>query len=80
MTWLAWRSGSGRRGVSLAANVERDDEVSRVEAWRLQCLLDANWKPFRAQLLAARLDVDVHDAVDLLRRGCDQKTALKILL
>lgn len=56
------------------------DERSRLEAWRLQCLLDAGWAHHRAEQLAARADIDLHAATSILERGCDQKTALRILL
>ena len=33
-----------------------------------------------ASLLAARMDVDLHFAIDLLRNGCAPELALQILL
>ncbi len=50
-----------------------------VDAWRLEQLLAAGYKRHRAELLAGS-DVNLHAAISLLDRGCDQKTALRILL
>lgn len=56
------------------------DELTSVEAWRLAELIDAGWPLEHADVLAARNDVDLHVACDLLRRGCSVETALLILL
>ena len=56
------------------------DEQARVDAWRLQQFLEVGYKQHRAEQLAARPDVDVHLACWLVANGCDQKTALRILL
>lgn len=56
------------------------DERSRVDAWRLQQFLEVGYAHHRAELLAARSDVDAHLACWLLANGCDQVTALRILL
>ena len=58
----------------------RADQRASVEAWRLQQLLEAGWTFHRATQLASRLDVDLHQAIRLLRYGCSQKLAMKILL
>ncbi len=50
-----------------------------VDAWRLEQLLQAGYRHHRAELLAAS-DVDLHTAISLLEQGCDQRTALRILL
>ena len=55
-----------------------DDE--EVVAWRMEQLLRAGADPFCAVILAKRSHVDLHDAVDLLDRGCPSKVALEILL
>jgi hypothetical protein len=54
-----------------------DEEVV---AWRMEQLLRAGADPFCAVILAKRSGVDLHNAVDLLERGCPSKTALEILL
>lgn len=63
-----------------AAHDELLDERSRVDAWRLQQFLEAGYAHHRAELLAAQSHVDVHLACWLLANGCDQVTALRILL
>jgi hypothetical protein len=56
------------------------DEHDRVERWRQDELERAGFNPRDAGRLAARNDVDLHRATDLLERGCPQDLALKILL
>ena len=56
------------------------DEQARVDAWRLQQFLEVGYKQHRAEQLASRQDVDLHLACWLVANGCDQKTALRILL
>jgi hypothetical protein len=51
-----------------------------VVAWRVEQLLRAGSDPFCAVILAKRRHVDLHEAIDLLERGCPPKTALEILL
>ena len=55
-------------------------ELERVERWRAEELERAGYAPDAAAELAARLDVDLHRAVDLLRQGCPHDVALAILL
>ena len=59
---------------------ERQTELERVEAWRLEELRRAGYAREAAAKIAARHDVDLHLAIDLLRRGCAQELALEILL
>jgi hypothetical protein len=56
------------------------DTLAQVEAWRLHQLLNAGWQHHRAELIANRVDIDLHLANELLQHGCPQKLALKILL
>jgi hypothetical protein len=58
----------------------RNEELERVEAWRAQELERAGYSPDAASELAARHDVDLHRAIDLLRQGCPHDVALAILL
>ena len=51
-----------------------------VIGWRLQQLLAAGYSADEALTLAARAEVDLHLASDLVRRGCPPDTALRILL
>jgi hypothetical protein len=54
--------------------------VEKVVGWRLEELMRAGYDRDAAMRLAARLDVDLHVAVDLASQGCLPKTALQILL
>ena len=55
-------------------------EEERVECWRAEELERAGYDPVAAVRLAIRHYVDLHLAVDLLRRGCSPELALRILL
>ena len=54
-------------------------EPQRVESWRLHILMGAGYPVHLAERLAAS-DTDLHEAVDLVKRGCDPSTAVEILL
>ncbi len=55
-------------------------EIDRIEQWRHEALERAGYDAESALVLAASHDVDLHDAVDLLNRGCSVDLALQILL
>jgi len=55
-------------------------EVDRIEQWRHEELERAGYDAESALVLAASHDVDLHDAVRLLKRGCTVDLALQILL
>jgi hypothetical protein len=55
-------------------------ETDRVEHWRHTELARAGYDPESALVLAASHDVDLHEAVNLLKRGCSVDLALQILL
>jgi hypothetical protein len=57
-----------------------DSELELVEQWRHEALARAGYGPEAATVLAASHDVDLHLAVELLRRGCSVELALQILL
>ena len=61
------------------AGLRQDSELERIEAWREQELKRAGYDRRAARELAARHDVDLHRAVDLVRRGCPPELALGIL-
>jgi ABC-type phosphate/phosphonate transport system substrate-binding protein len=63
-----------------AAETEIRDETDLVEAWRAEQLELAGFGAAAAAQLAARPDVDLHGAIELLRDGCPAELALKILL
>jgi hypothetical protein len=62
------------------AGLVEDTELERIEAWRAEELERAGYDLRAVAKLAGRHDVDLHRAVDLLRRGCPQDLALSILL
>jgi hypothetical protein len=55
-------------------------EIERIERWRHEELERAGYDSESALVLAASHDVDLHDAVELLKRGCTVDLALQILL
>jgi hypothetical protein len=57
-----------------------ESEEARVVEWREQELLRAGYQPTAARALARRHDVDLHEAVDLVRAGCDPELAARIFL
>jgi hypothetical protein len=56
------------------------DEAQVIEAWRVEALERAGYLHADAQEIAARPDIDLHVAIDLLKSGCPSQLALKILL
>jgi len=63
-----------------AAETEILDEIDQVVAWRAEQLELAGYGAAAAAELAARPDVDLHAAAELLTSGCAPELALKILL
>jgi hypothetical protein len=57
-----------------------ETEEERVQEWREEELLRAGYPNPLARRLALRHDIDLHQAVDLVRAGCDPKLAARILL
>jgi hypothetical protein len=57
-----------------------ETELERIERWRLEMLERAGYSHDAAGELAARHDVDLHAAIDLLAQGCSEDVALRILL
>ena len=55
-------------------------EQEIVERWRAQELERAGFPEDMANELAMRADVDLHAAIDLIRRGCAPELAAQILL
>ncbi|MEX2211263.1 MAG: hypothetical protein WD689_05810 [Gaiellaceae bacterium] len=60
--------------------VQERGELERVERWRADVLERAGFPHEAAVRIAARHDVDLHRAVQLLEQGCPPEVALKILL
>ena len=59
---------------------ERESESRRVVLWRQAELERAGFDRVAAEAIAERLDIDLHAATDLLRRGCPVETAVEILI
>ena len=57
-----------------------ESELERIEQWRSEELERAGFEPRAAATIAARHDIDLHRATDLLRQGCAPELALEILL
>ena len=57
-----------------------ETEIERIERWRAGELERAGFDREAAKILAARMDVDLHHALDLLEAGCEPELALRILL
>ena len=66
--------------MSGAEQTETASEFAQVYGWRRDVLEEAGYDRTVADLLASQFDVDLHEAVDLIRDGCEQGLALKILL
>ena len=60
--------------------IEDSPERQQIERWRAEELERAGYAPAVAAELAASVHVDLHEAVDLVRRGCAPDLAAKILL
>ena len=54
--------------------------LTKVELWRAQQLEAAGYNPEDATLIALDHTVDLHQAIELKQAGCDDTTALQILL
>ncbi len=54
--------------------------VEAVLRWRFEALSEAGYDPGNALILASHVEVDLHQATDLLARGCPPETAMRICL
>jgi hypothetical protein len=59
---------------------ETETEADRVLRWRVDELVRAGYTERLALRLASRRHVDLHQAVELLARGCPPETAARILI
>jgi hypothetical protein len=57
-----------------------DTELERIEEWRREELRRVGYPARDAARLAARHDIDLHLAIDLVSQGCPVPVALEILL
>ena len=56
-----------------------ETELDRVERWRTAELMRVGFAGDDAVALAARLDIDLHGAIELVQRGCPPELAVRIL-
>ncbi|MGZ4359317.1 MAG: hypothetical protein ACXVY8_00120 [Gaiellaceae bacterium] len=64
-----------------AADVKlAESELERIERWRSQALERGGYAPDAAREIAARLDIDLHEAIDLVKAGCPPEIAVRILI
>lgn len=56
-----------------------ETELERVERWRTSELMRVGFPGDDAVALAARMDVDLHQAIELVQRGCPPDLAIRIL-
>ncbi len=66
--------------MTAAEPITKDTEQERIQQWRAEELERAGFRPGDAVELAARNDIDLHYAVELVRAGCPHDIALRILL
>lgn len=62
------------------AALDAASELARVEAWRLHELLEGGYPVALAERIAGQTSIDLHQALELLKRGCPPETAARILL
>jgi hypothetical protein len=63
--------------ATLAEKVTAGDPVRR---WRLHGLVRAGYDPCDALVLSGQPEIDLHLAIDLIKRGCPPRMAVRILL
>jgi hypothetical protein len=66
--------------MSTADVIYAETEEQRIESWRMEALERAGYDRRSAAVLACRKDVDLHQAMSLLKNGCSPELALRILL
>jgi hypothetical protein len=70
----------GDGASSTKSKSHAETELERTIRWRSDELENAGYQAEEASVLARRMDVDLHVAASMLRSGCPNETALKILL
>lgn len=65
--------------ASIDVHVQAETERQRVTTWRIERLIDAGYDHESALLIGIDTTIDLHLAIDLLRRGCPVENALQIL-
>jgi hypothetical protein len=74
------RSAAVSNGMPTVETKFVEIQEGEVLAWRAEELVRAGYDGDNALMLALERAVDLHAAVDLLRRGCPAELAVKILL
>jgi hypothetical protein len=64
--------------VSTTENERREETM--VQDWRYEVLYENGWPMADAKLIARRGDIDLHYALDVLRRCADPDLARRIVL
>lgn len=77
---VAPRAGDAVGMATVEVLTTRETESTRIRNWRFEELERAGYGITAATELAERTDVDLHVAVELLRAGCPERTARRILL
>jgi hypothetical protein len=57
-----------------------ETEVEVILRWRFEELVRSGYDVASALVLASHVEIDLHEASALVRRGCPSETALNILL
>jgi hypothetical protein len=57
-----------------------ETEVEAILRWRFEELVRSGYDVASALVLASHVEIDLHEASALVRRGCPSETALNILL
>jgi hypothetical protein len=57
-----------------------ETEAEAILRWRFDVLVRSGYETASALVLASHVEIDLHEASELPRRGCPSETALKILL
>ncbi len=66
--------------MTVAERAARDVSwIDAVREWRLEELLRAGYELEDATEIAFHLEIDLHQATDLVRRGCPSATAARIV-
>ncbi|MEI7760026.1 MAG: hypothetical protein WCJ67_04565 [Thermoleophilia bacterium] len=75
-------SGDQALGTLLPEAIEDcgPDPAARVLSWRIEQLIAVGFESEAAFVLALERGVDLHEATELVQRGCPPETAFRILL
>jgi hypothetical protein len=71
---------TGMSTTAAELDLDFDAEAERVLLWREEELERVGYERETARSLAERAYVDLHLAMDLMRRGCPAETAVRILI